>query len=184
MLSFHDRWHCRTTSNKEPWHRVHGLNPIHVTTDVRCGLHGVQCTRAHVASWIASLVRMFGAVSKLPVASPMSQFILQPFRHFTYVTAHSPTLPLLHLRHSSFSNPSFAAHISFSKLSVASPMSQLILQPFSHFTYVTAHSSTLLLLLLRHRLFTYVTWRAAHVVHNGNLKRFILVVHAVHLKET
>ena len=30
-------------------------------------------------------------------------------RHFTYVTAHSPTLPLLHLRHSSFSNPSFAS---------------------------------------------------------------------------
>ena len=31
-----------------------------------------------------------------------------------------------------------------------------------HFTYVTAHSSTLLSLLLRHRIFTYVTWRAAH----------------------
>ena len=26
---------------------------------------------------------------------------LQPFRHFTYVTTNSPTLPLLHLRHSS-----------------------------------------------------------------------------------
>ena len=34
------------------------------------------------------------------------------FRHFTYVTAHSPTLPLLHLRHSSFSNPSFASPTS------------------------------------------------------------------------
>ena len=43
------------------------------------------------------------------VALPMSQFILQPFRCFTYVTVHSPTLPLLHLRHSSFSNPSFAS---------------------------------------------------------------------------
>ena len=52
-------------------------------------------------------------------------FILQPFRHFTYVTAHSATLPsfylrhssfptllLLHLRHSSFSNPSFASPTS------------------------------------------------------------------------
>ena len=35
--------------------------------------------------------------------------ILQPFRHFTYVTAYSPTLPSLYLRHSSFSNPSVAS---------------------------------------------------------------------------
>ena len=42
----------------------------------------------------------------------MSQFILQPFHRFTYVTAHSPTLPLLHLRHSSFSNPCFASPTS------------------------------------------------------------------------
>ena len=62
--------------------------------------------------------------------------ILQAYRRFTYVTAHSPTLPSLYLRHSSFSNPS-----------VASPTSQLILQPF---------------LLLCHRLFTYDTWRTAH----------------------
>ena len=41
-----------------------------------------------------------------------SQFILQPFRRFTYITAHSPTLLLLHLRHSSFSNPSFASPTS------------------------------------------------------------------------
>ena len=66
--------------------------------------------------------------SKLSVTSPTSQLILQPFRCFTYVTAHSPTLPFLHLHHSSFSNPS-----------VASPTSQLILQPFRCFTYVTAH---------------------------------------------
>ena len=38
----------------------------------------------------------------------------------------------------------------------------LIPQPFRHFTYATAHSPTLLSLLLRHRLFTYVTWRATH----------------------
>ena len=42
----------------------------------------------------------------------MSQLILQPFRRFTYVTVHSPTLPLLYLRHSSFSNPSFASPTS------------------------------------------------------------------------
>ena len=70
---------------------------------------------------------------------------------FTYVTAHSATLLLLLLRHSSFANPY-----------VALPTSQLFLEPFRCFTYVTAHSPTLLSLLLRHRLFTYVTWRAAH----------------------
>ena len=31
--------------------------------------------------------------------SPTSQFIFQPFRRFTYVTAHSTTVPLLHIRH-------------------------------------------------------------------------------------
>ena len=39
---------------------------------------------------------------------------------------------------------------------------ELILQPFHHFTCLTAHSPILMSLLLRHRLFTYVTWRAAH----------------------
>ena len=57
---------------------------------------------------------------------------------FTYVTAHSPTLLSLHLRHNSFSNPS-----------VTLPTSQLILHPFRCFTYVTVHSPTLLSLLSR-----------------------------------
>ena len=55
--------------------------------------------------------------------------ILQPFHHFTYVTTHSPTLLSLYLHHSSFSNPS-----------VASPMSQFILQPFFCFSFVTSSS--------------------------------------------
>ena len=50
--------------------------------------------------------------SNLYVNSPTSQLILQPFRCFTYITAHSPTLPLLHIRHSSFSNSSFASPTS------------------------------------------------------------------------
>ena len=66
--------------------------------------------------------------------------------------ANSPTFPSLHLRHSSFSNPS-----------VALPTPQITLQPFRCFIYVTAHSPTLLSLFLRHRLLTYVTWRAALV---------------------
>ena len=53
------------------------------------------------------------------------------FPSLTYVTTHSPTLPSLYLRHSSFSNPS-----------IVSATSQLILQPFF--------------------CFSYVTWRAAH----------------------
>ena len=69
-------------------------------------------------------------------------------------SAHSPNLPLLHLHHSSFSNPS-----------VASPTSQLILQSFQCFTYITAHSLILPLLHLHHRHFTYVTWRAAHALN-------------------
>ena len=43
------------------------------------------------------------------VTSPTSQFTLQPLRRVIYVPAHSPTLPLLHVRHSSFSNPSFVS---------------------------------------------------------------------------
>ena len=74
----------------------------------------------------------------LSVTSPTLQLILQPFCHFTYVTAHYPTFPSLYLRHSSFSNPS-----------VALPTSQLILQPFP-------------LLHLHHKFFTLVTWRATH----------------------
>ena len=66
-------------------------------------------------------------------------------------------------------------HISFwfSKISVTSPTSQLILQSFPRFTYITTHSPTrcftyvaahspTLLSFLCHRIFTYVTWRAAH----------------------
>ena len=84
--------------------------------------------------------------------------------HFTYVTVHSdsPTFPSLHLCHSSFSNPSLALptsqssahspcfpslhlrHNSFSNSSLALPTSQIILQTFRCFTYITAHSPTLL----------------------------------------
>ena len=92
--------------------------------------------------------------------------------HFTYVTAYSPILPSLYLRHSSFYNPSVALltsqllnlqplrhfisvtaysptlpslylrHSSFSNPCVDSPTSQLILQPFFRFSYVTDSSLT------------------------------------------
>ena len=54
---------------------------------------------------------------------------------------------------------------SFSNHFVASPTSQLILQPFRRFTFVTAQSTTPPLLHLRHRHFTYVTCRAAHALN-------------------
>ena len=57
--------------------------------------------------------------------------ILEPFRHFTYVTAHYPTFPSVYLRHSSFSNPS-----------VASPTSQFVHQSFFRIFYVTGSSLT------------------------------------------
>ena len=70
-------------------------------------------------------------------------------------SAHSPTLPSVHLRHRAFSNPSVSLRMSqlcsFSNLSVSSPTSQRIFQLFRHFTYVRA---LLILQLFRH--FTYV----------------------------
>ena len=80
-------------------------------------------------STVPSLYLRHSSFSNSSVASPTSQFILQPFRHFTYVTTHSPILPSLCLRHSSFSS-----------LSVASPTSQSILQPLYRFSYVTSSS--------------------------------------------
>ena len=61
----------------------------------------------------------------------MSCDVGKPFRHFTYVTNHSPTLSSLYLCHSSFSIPS-----------VVSSISQLILQPFFLFSYVSGFSLT------------------------------------------
>ena len=57
-------------------------------------------------------VHEHSSFSNLSVTSHTSQLILQPFRRFTYVTAHSPTLLMLHLCHSSFSNPYFASPTS------------------------------------------------------------------------
>ena len=83
-------------------------------------------------TWVAvhskPIPPMRSSFSKLSVTSPTSQLILQHFSRFTYVTAHSPTLPSLYLRQNSFSNPS-----------VISPTSQFILQSF-RFSYVISSS--------------------------------------------
>ena len=93
------------------------------------------------------------SVNTVQVNSIYSVYIEYPLTTAkpTMGSAHSPTFLSLHLHHSSFSNTS-----------VASPTSQLIFQPFRCITYVTANSPILLSLLLHHRVFTYVTWRAAH----------------------
>ena len=84
----------------------------------------------------------------------------QPFSHFTYVRAHSPTLPSLYLCHRSFSNPSVASLTSPGEPTIvhSDPLvrdiAELILQTFRHFTYVTAHSPTLPSLYLLHSTFS------------------------------
>ena len=115
---------------------------------------------------------------------------IHTYRHFTYVTTHSPTLPSFYLRHNSFPNPSVDSPTSqfifqpFFRFSYAtssslnspgeSPMwlAELILQPFRHFTYVTIHSPTIPSLYLRHSSFpnpsfASPTSQALHLIHTG-----------------
>ena len=60
-----------------------------------------------------------------------AELIFLPFHRFTYVTADSPTIPLLHLRHRSFSNPFFA-----SPTSQALHLRQLVRRPCLQSTIV------------------------------------------------
>ena len=117
--------------------------------------HSYSHSRAHSPT-IPSLHLCHNSFSNPSVALPTSQLILQPFRHLTCVTAHSPTLPSFHLRHSSFFNTSVVLPTSQLILnpSVASPTLQLILQPFRHFTYITAHFPTLPSLYIHHSSFS------------------------------
>ena len=154
-------------------------------------------SRAHSPSF-QSLHLRHSSFSNPSLTLPTSQLILQPFRCFTYVTAHSSTLlslvlrmsrahspsfPSLQLRHSSFSNPSFACptyeQSSFSKLPVASATSQIILQPFPRFTYVTALSPALPLLHLRHSSFSNPSFASPtsqdfHLCHLASRQCFLL----------
>ena len=141
-----------------PWDGIHTRDTvlpeavivlIWYLTDVRANRHGWL---ARWRKWIACDVRE----AKGGFDFTYVKFILQPFRRFTYVTAHSPTFASLHLRqiHSPILPSLYLRHSSFSNPSVASPTSQLILQPFRCFTYVTVHSPTLLSLHLRHSSFS------------------------------
>ena len=77
------------------------------------GANDLRCWRALI-SQIYKLENELCSTVYSSAHSPTfpSQLILQPFCCFIYITAHSPTLLLLHLRHSSFSNPSFASPTS------------------------------------------------------------------------
>ena len=86
-------------------------NPSVATHTSQLILQPIRCftyVTVHSPTLLSLLLRELCSFSNLSVTSPTPQLILQPFHRYTYVTAHSPTLPLLHLRHSSFSNPSFA----------------------------------------------------------------------------
>ena len=103
------------------------------------------------------------------------------YRHFTYVTTHSPTLPSLYLHHSSFSDPSVASptsqfflqpfcRFSYANLSVTSPTSQLFFQPFRRFTYVAGTSTYFTWLYLCHISFSNPSFasptsQALHLIH-------------------
>ena len=95
------------------------------------------------------ILKSFRCFTYVIGTSPTSQLILQPFRRFTYVTAHSTAFPLLHLRHMHFTYvtahspnlpPLHLRHSLFYNLSADSRTSQVILQTFRCFTYVTGNS--------------------------------------------
>ena len=61
---------------------------------------------------------------------------------------------------------------------IASPTSQLILQPFRRFTHVIVHSTILPLFHLRHRHFTYVT------AHSTTLSPHSTILTSLHLRHS
>ena len=110
-------------------HKVHNSDSKFTNTNYS----GIYIWAEVILQPFTSLHLHHSSFSNPSVALPTSQLILilKAFRHFTYVTAHSPILPSLYLRHNSFSNPC-----------VALPTSQLILQPFFRLSYVTGFSLT------------------------------------------
>ena len=117
----------------------------------------IAMSRAHSQTF-PSLHLRHNSFSNPSVVLPTSQFIIQPFSHFTYATTHSPTLPSLYLCHSL--SPTFLSlhlrHNSFSNPSVILPTSQLILQlPFLHLR----HSS------FSNPSFVSPTSQALHLIH-------------------
>ena len=122
--------HCTITRFGFRTRRIDGVECGLFSNHVPLGQTALRVGRVSIIV-NESLENEQSSFSKLSFTSPTSQLILilQAFHHFTYVTAHSPTLPSLYLRHNPFSNPSLAL-----------PTSQLILQPFFRLSYVTGFS--------------------------------------------
>ena len=114
---------------------------------------------------LPSLYPRHSSFSNPSVASPTSQFILQPFFRLSYVTSSSfnspgePPMPVTWQWWTVYTELILQPFRHFTYVtthpnpSVALPTSQLILQPFRCFNYVTVHSPTFLSLILRHKLF-------------------------------
>ena len=161
--------HCRLQNDHEyikHHHRGMGGSPGDVG-EVPTAIHLRHSSFSNPSAALPTshpVIQTFRCFNYVIGTSPTSQLILQPFRRFTYTTAHSPTLPALYLRHSSFYSPSvdsprhrhftyvtarsptlpplYLHHSLFYNPSAASPTSQVILQPFCCFTYVTGTSRT------------------------------------------
>ena len=58
------------------------------------------------------ILQLFRCFTYIIGTSPTPQLILKPFLRLIYATAHSTTLPPIHLRHRSFYNPSVASPTS------------------------------------------------------------------------
>ena len=83
------------------------LGEGHIASTVYCsGVAFQQIYRGHSSSNFVIFAKLC-SFSNFSFTSPTSQLILQPFRRFTYVAAHSTTLPFPHIRHNSFSKPLF-----------------------------------------------------------------------------
>ena len=147
------RSHCRLQN-----HRGRGGSPgdvgevPHSSTLTSLHLRHSSFSNSAAAFPTSQLIlQHFRCFTYVKDTSPTSQLIFKPSRRITYITAHSTTLPLLHLRHRHFTDvaahsptlpPLNLRHSSFYNSSAASPTSQVILQPFCCFTYVTGASRT------------------------------------------
>ena len=97
--------------------------------------------------------------SNLSITSPTSQLIIQPFHRFTTSLLILQPL-LLYLRHSSFSNSSFACPTS-----QALHLLHLASRPWKEPLWRVSIPGIYRI----PRLCTYVTWRAVHVFNIGEI---------------
>ena len=107
--------------------RSRSLPPSAVRQGTQAGSAGGRRSWWSALPWNAhspsfpSLHLRHSSFSNLSLALPTSQLILQPFRRFTYVTAHSPTLLLLLLRHRIFTYVTWRAAHAFLYLHYSRP---------------------------------------------------------------